>query len=198
MERPGSCQSRCWLDSIRSVSIRPDDRRPLTCTHYGMACYYRNGFTVIEVLVAAGLVAATLVGLAHLVAVGAQRSAASRRSAGALAAAHGKLEELRAAPWTFASDGGRVNGVALSTSPPDSLDRDSVGFVDYLDAFGQTLPASSGEPELEFVRRWSINPLATGDLDTLILRVCVVSSAAARAASALPEACVATVRTRAS
>ena len=43
----------------------------------------RDGFSVIEVLIAAALVASTLVGLAHLVAVGAQRSVASRYSAGA-------------------------------------------------------------------------------------------------------------------
>ena len=152
---------------------------------------------MIEVLVAASLVATTLVGLAHLVTVGAQRSLASRRSAGALAAAHGKLEELRAVPWTYASDGGRVNGIALATSPPDSLDRDSVGFVDYLDAFGETVPATGSDQEAEYVRRWSINQLATGDLDTLILRVCVYSNAVVRVAASLPEACVATVRTRA-
>ena len=158
----------------------------------------RDGFSVIEVLIAAALVASTLVGLAHLVAVGAQRSIATRYSAGALTSANSKLEELRAAPWTYAPDGSRISSSALSTSPADSLLQDTAGYVDYLDGFGETVPIAGGEVAPEFVRRWSIAPLAVGDLDTITLRVCVFSSASVHLAKALPETCVASIRTRAS
>lgn len=164
----------------------------------GMTFCRRDGFSVIEVLVAAALVASTLVGLAHLIAVGAQRSLASRHSAGALTAALSKLEELRAVSWTYAADGGRISSNALAPSPSDSLDRDAAGYVDYLDAFGELVPPSGGDAAPDFVRRWSIAPLAVGDLDTLVLRVCVSSSPGVQFASVLPEVCLASVRTRAS
>ena len=80
-------------------------------------CSRRDGFSVIEVLIAATLVASTLVGLAHLVAVGAQRALASRHSAGALADAQSKLEDLRAASWTYAADGTRQSASVLAPSP---------------------------------------------------------------------------------
>ncbi len=139
-------------------------------------CSRRDGFSVIEVLIAATLVASTLVGLAHLVAVGAQRALASRYSAGALAAAQSKLEELRAAAWTYAADGTRQSASVLAPSPPGSLDEDTSGYVDYLDGFGQSVPPVGGETAPDYVRRWSITPLSAGDLDTLVLRTCVFTA----------------------
>lgn len=159
-------------------------------------CGRRDGFSVIEVLIAATLVASTLVGLAHLVAVGAQRALASRHSAGALAAAQSKLEELRAASWTYAADGTRQSASVLAPSPPGSLDEDTSGYVDYLDGFGQSVPPAGGETAPDYVRRWSITPLAAGDLDTLVLRTCVFTARGVRLASPMAEACVVSVRTR--
>jgi hypothetical protein len=159
-------------------------------------CLRREGFSVIEVLIAATLVASTLVGLAHLVAVGAERALASRHSAGALAAAQSKLEELRAATWTYASDGTRQSASVLEPSPPDSLDQDTTGFVDYLDGFGHNVPPAAAEGAPEYVRRWSVTSLAAGDLDTLVLRACVFTARGLRLASPTAEACVVSVRTR--
>ena len=152
---------------------------------------------MIEVLIAAALVASTLVGLAHLVALGAQRAQASRYSAGALAAAQSKLEELRGASWAYAPDGTRLSAGVLVPSPA-SLDEDTVGYVDYLDAFGQSVPATGGEAAPDYVRRWSITPFAAGDPDTLALRACVFRAWSGRLASPVAEVCVVTIRARTS
>jgi prepilin-type N-terminal cleavage/methylation domain-containing protein len=57
----------------------------------------QRGFTLIEAVVAATLIAIGLVVLAHLAAIGVRQTANSRRELAALIAAQGKLEELRAA-----------------------------------------------------------------------------------------------------
>ena len=56
----------------------------------------QRGFTLIEAVVAATLIAIALVVVAHLAAVGVRQTANSRRELAALMAAQGKLEKLRA------------------------------------------------------------------------------------------------------
>jgi Tfp pilus assembly protein PilV len=54
------------------------------------------GFTLVEALVAATLVAIAIVAVAHLAAIGIRQSAVSARALIALAASQGKLEQLAA------------------------------------------------------------------------------------------------------
>src|SRR5262245_27514531 len=123
-----------------------------------------DGLSVIEALIAAALIASSLVGLAHLIAIGAQRARARWHSAEALAAAQSKLEELRSVAWSFAPDGSRLSAGVLSPSPSTSLDEDTAGYVDYLDGFGKIVPPVGGEAAPDYVRRWSIAPFGDGDL----------------------------------
>jgi type II secretory pathway pseudopilin PulG len=157
-----------------------------------------GGFSVIEALIAAALVASALVGLAHLVALGAERARASRYSAGALAAAQSKLEELRGAALAYDADGTRLNAAVLSPSPPASLNEDTAGYVDFLDAFGQNVSSEPGDVVTDYVRRWSVTPFAAGDLDTFVLRACVFTTWNRRFANPVPEVCVISIRTRTS
>jgi type II secretory pathway pseudopilin PulG len=66
-----------------------------------------SGFTLVEALVAATLVATALVTLAHLAATGVRQSGTNARALIALAAAQGKLEQLAA--------GTLVNGTGEDT-----------------------------------------------------------------------------------
>jgi type II secretory pathway pseudopilin PulG len=148
-----------------------------------------RGFSLLEAIVAAGVLAVALTTLAQLVVVAGRQSVAGRRAATALILAQAKLEELRSLPWRFDPDGSRVSSAALSPSPPNTLSDDVAGWFERLDRFGA--PADDQRP-LHFGRRWSIAPLAPLDLDGLTLQVCVGHSRP----DTLPDACVAAILMR--
>src|SRR5262245_51838555 len=115
-----------------------------------------RGFSLLETLVAAGLIATAVVALAYLIALAAQRATAGRHAISALAAAQAKVEQLRALTWTYAADATRLSdestdlsvdppapagGSGLLPSPPGSLAEDVRGYVDYLDHLGVNVTA---------------------------------------------------------
>lgn len=149
-----------------------------------------HGFSLVEALVASVIAATALVGAVHLIAAGATQALAARRATTARALAQSKLEHLRSLAWSYDADGARLTSSDLSLSPASSLTEDVDGFFERLDRFGAT---AAPDVVPHYRRRWAILPLA-GDPDTLVLRVCVLSTG--RGASDWPEACVWTIRTR--
>ena len=92
--------------------------------------------------------------------------------------------------WGFATDGtglpvsdtttnlsvtpAQATGGGLNPSPSGSLDRNTPGFVDYLDGNGVWVGTGTTPPAgTVYVRRWSITPLPTNPNNTLILQVLV-------------------------
>jgi len=151
-----------------------------------------DGFTLVEALVAMALVCTAAAGLAHLGLAAMVQGAVVERESVALWLAQSKLEELRASDWSFDAAGVRRNADALALSPADALTRDTGGYVDAFDRFGEPVPLSAAAVHR---RRWAISlvdPLAP---DTLLLQACVVPRRASDAGTR-PEACVATIRTR--
>jgi type II secretory pathway pseudopilin PulG len=115
----------------------------------------RAGTSLIEAVIAIGLLAGAVVLLAALAALAVHTNARAReRTLAALMAAE-KLEAL-------------VNGVtALTPSPGDSLTTDVSGWVEFLDPEG----SASARPERAvFVRRWRVTAVG-GDPDLLALGV---------------------------
>lgn len=151
-----------------------------------------RGFSLIETLVAASLLASALTALAHLVATASRQLTTARQSLGALILAQSKLEELRAEDWRFASDGSRVSSAALAPSPPGALTTDLPGWVDELDRFGTSAAPGEAAPVR---RRWAVTPSPPLDPDTIVLQVCVVGPEAV-GADAIADACVSAIRTR--
>jgi hypothetical protein len=97
------------------------------------------------------------------------------------------------------------NGGGMNPSPTDSLEQNTAGFVDFLDANGAWVGTGTTTPAAAtYIRRWSIQPLPTNPNNTLVLQVLVtpVSSEAARVASAFTrtrmagDALLITVKTR--
>ncbi len=149
-----------------------------------------RGFLLLEALIAALLVAIAVVGLSHLITVGAAQAFRTRESSTTLTLAQAKLEELRGLPWNFGISGQRVSSPALATSPPLTLLQDHDPYVERLDRFG----APSGRDDVpHYKRRWAVGPLDSGDPDTVVLQVCVFSTGRPGPAA---EACVWTIRTR--
>jgi prepilin-type N-terminal cleavage/methylation domain-containing protein len=135
----------------------------------------RSGFTLLEVVVALGLLSCALLAVAPLLTVAARATDVSRATTVAANLAAQKLEQLRALAWGFDADGVPVE--ELGPSPPGSLTANTSGYVDYLDDGGAWIGGGpSPPPQAVFVRRWSIEtdggavPAATLILWVVILR----------------------------
>jgi prepilin-type N-terminal cleavage/methylation domain-containing protein len=147
--------------------------------HYGR----RSGFTLLEVVVALGLLSCTLLGVAPLLTIAARAIDTSRATTVAAHLAAQKLEQLRALAWGFDADGVPVE--ELGPSPPGSLTSNMPGHVDYLDEDGAWVGGGpSPPPHAVFIRRWSVET-AGGAIPaaTLILRVVVLRRGAPSAAT---------------
>jgi prepilin-type N-terminal cleavage/methylation domain-containing protein len=163
---------------LSSPGRRPDagDRQP-------------PGFTLVEVLVALTLLAASLLVVAQLMVVAARAGDASREASLATALAAQKIDQLRTLAWGVEPDGtlrtdlesdvaywpARPSGGAgLSLSPPGSLAADTAGYVDYLDANGRWVGAGVLPPgPAVFARRWAVEAAHPACPATLILRAAV-------------------------
>ena len=177
-----------------------------------------SGFSLIEVMVATGLLATAIVTLAQLFALSTQTNVASRNTTYASVLAEQKIEELRALAWGFDTQGLALSdlttnttvspqtptgGKGLSPSSSASLQENTPGFVDYVDAYGNKLGTGENPPDNAiYIRRWSITPLPTNPNNTLVVQVLVTRNRTRGAAnqgsvSRLPdEARIITVRTR--
>lgn len=141
----------------------------------------QSGFSLIETTVATGLLAVALIGLAQLLAIGVENNAAARRRTIAVILAEQKMEQLRALKWhdtttdTTLAHEPATGGTGLSPSPEGTLQRNSNGYVDYLDARGVQLGGGIVQPAgTAYVRRWSIEPLPANPIKTLIIQVFVM------------------------
>jgi prepilin-type N-terminal cleavage/methylation domain-containing protein len=151
-----------------------------------------RGFTLIEVLVAAGLLASLAAGGAYLVARAIDDAEGTRRRLAATVAGVQKMEQLRSLAWgddidwvsRLDQDPPSADGVGLGWSPAGTLDADVHGYVDFLDGDGLRLPDRHGAV---FARRWAVAPHATA-AGTLVLEVVVTraSGPSRRTASVRP------------
>lgn len=153
------------------------------------------GFTLIEAVVALGLVALALASLAPVLARSARLLADARDETQAVYAAASRLHVIRALAWDAdATTGGpRSDLVAdLSAEPPSAtgsglspgsttaLLSDVPGFADLLDRHGAPLgPAASAAPAAVYTRRWTIRSLSPSLGPDLLAAVVVVRSLAA-------------------
>lgn len=174
------------------------------------------GFTLVEVCIAMGVIAIAAVGIAPLLTVAARAIQTARLDTSAAVLASQKLEQLRALRWTVASDGSSVSdcatnlaaepaaggGRGLCASAANTLETNTAGYVDYLNARGEWVGTGSSPPSsARFIRRWSVQPLPDDPANALTLEVRVTAvehDALARPPGRrLPgDALVATVMTR--
>ena len=147
------------------------------------------GFSIVEVLVATGLLASALVALAQLFAIATATNAAARNSTITMVLAEQKIEQLRALQYTFDNTGlpvqdtetdlavyppAATGGKGLSPHTDNTLQSNTNGYVDYLDKWGRTLGGGTVLPaETAYIRRWSVEPLPTNPNNVVILQVLV-------------------------
>jgi type II secretory pathway pseudopilin PulG len=147
------------------------------------------GFSIVEVMVATGLLASALVALAQLFAIATTTNAAARSSTLTMMLAEQKIEQLRALQYTFDRAGlpvqdtltdlavyppAAAGGKGLSPHTENTLQANTNGYVDYLDPWGRTLGGGTVIPDgTAFIRRWSVEPLPTNPNNVVILQVLV-------------------------
>ena len=180
-----------------------------------------RGFSLVEVVIAMGLLTAVSLGVAQLFALTTRANLIAKGQTSTTAMAEQKLEQLRGLTWGFDLEGQGLplsdtttnltvyppahNGSGLNPSPGDSLEDNTPGFVDFLDGSGTWVGTGTTPPATAvYIRRWSIQPLPTNPNNTLVIQVLVtpVASESARVESAFSrtrmvgDALLVTVRTR--
>lgn len=179
-----------------------------------------RGFSLVEVLISMGLLTVVSLGVAQLFALSTRANLMAKGQTATTAMAEQKLEQIRGLTWGFDLQGEGLplsdtttnlsvsppahNGTGLNPSPSDSLERNTAGYVDFLDANGAWVGTGMAPPRTAaYIRRWSIQPLPTNPNNTIVIQVLVtpVASEAARVESPsrsrmAGDALLVTVKTR--
>ena len=162
-----------------------------------------RGFTLVEVVIAMGLLTAVSLGVAQLFAASTRANLSARTSTSTTAMAEQKMEQIRSLTWGFDTAGQGLpvsdtttnltvypmttNGSGLNPSPADALESNTTGFFDFLDAEGSWVGTGTNTPPTAaYVRRWSIIPLPTNPNNTLVIQVLVTPLANEQARVASP------------
>jgi type II secretory pathway pseudopilin PulG len=149
-----------------------------------------GGFTLVEVIIAMGLLTAVSLSVAQLFATSTRANLAARTRTSTTAMAEQKMEQIRSLTWGFDTQGQGLpvsdtttnltvypltqNGTGLNPSPADALEQNTAGFFDFLDGAGNWVGTGAVIPgTAAYVRRWSITPLPTNPNNTLIIQVLV-------------------------
>src|SRR5215475_2227656 len=149
------------------------------------------GFSVLEVTFAICIMAGALMTVGQMLGVSLTNNRAARRLTYTTVLAEQKIEQLRGLSWGFDAAGLSISdthtntaapvetptgGTGLSSSPGGTLKRNSEGWVDYVDRFGNVLGGGSSPlPKTAYIRRWSIEPLASNPDNTIVIYVLVTT-----------------------
>lgn len=164
------------------------------------------GFSLIEVVVAMGLLTVVSLGVAQLFAASTHLNVTARSQTSTTALAEQKMEQLRSLTWGFDADGLGLpvtdttsdvavwppsqSGRGLNPSPAGTLESNTAGYVDFVDAGGAWVGTGAAPPATAaYVRRWSITPLPTNPNNTLVIQVLVspLANELARQATGAPR-----------
>jgi hypothetical protein len=172
-----------------------------------------RGASLVDALVALSVIVTVTAGVGHLMLWGRRATWSAGSKSIAVTLAIEQMEKLLSLPWEVDTAGTAISdettdlsfqpprstGAGLQPSPSGSLDANTVGFVDYLDADGRW-KGSGAQPAngAAFVRRWSIHPFGPDAANTLVLTVLVFPLADGASSAGNPQRRVrlTTIRTR--
>ena len=157
-----------------------------------------GGFSLVETIIASSVMIAGAITLAQLFVMSTRSNVAAKSTSIAAVLAQQKLEQLRSLEWGFDALGlpstdtttdtanvpmSNTGGTGLSPSPviptadgaSTTLSKNVVGWVDYVDKFGNSLGGGTTTPPAgaSYIRRWSVEPLPTNPNNTIVIQVLV-------------------------
>jgi len=132
------------------------------------------GCSLLEAIVAIGLMAGALASLGQMVAISVAINRSARDRSDATVLAQQKMEQLLVES--------RLGGTGWRPSPGGSLTSNIDGWFDYVDRSGQSLGGSEALGSV-YIRRWAIEPLPSSPTDTLAVHVLVATRLALRQAA---------------
>ncbi len=149
-----------------------------------------GGFTLVEVVIAIGLLTMVSLGVAQLFAASTRANLSARTGTSTTTMAEQKMEQIRSLTWGFDTAGQGLpvsdtttnlavypftaNGTGLNPSPADSLEQNVSGCFDYVNSAGVWVGTGATPPgTAAYLRRWAINPLPTNPNNTLVIQVLV-------------------------
>jgi type II secretory pathway pseudopilin PulG len=150
-----------------------------------------SGFTLVETLIATGVLVTAIAGLAQLFALSLRFTRDSAQSGAALVAAQDKLESLRALRFGYDDNGAALTDPRLQPSPPSTLSEDVEAYVEWLDDAGNVV----NEAGASYARRWRITEIAV-DPAVIAIDVCVFRMPALNRGPLHADACLVTARVR--
>ena len=140
-------------------------------------------------MVATGIMATALVGLAQMFAISVKNNQNARTGSYAVTLAEQKMEQLRGLTYGFDTIGlpqtdtttdttaaveTPDGGTGLTPSPAGALNANTSGYVDYIDQFGKSLGGGTTPPPAAiYIRRWAIVPLPANPSSTIVIQVMV-------------------------
>jgi type II secretory pathway pseudopilin PulG len=165
----------------QQTSLRPPSLTPR----------WTSGFTLVETLIATGVLVTAIAGLAQLFALSLRFTRDSAQSGAALVAAQDKLESLRALRFGYDDNAAALTDPRLQPSPPTSLSESVAAYVDWLDDAGNVV----NEAGASYTRRWRITEMAV-DPAAIAIEVCVFRMPALNREPSHADACLVTARVR--
>lgn len=148
-----------------------------------------SGFTLIETMVATAMLAVALTALAQLFAISVANNAVAKNGTFASVLAAQKIEQIRSLTYGFdvlglpmtdvttdiaVSPETPTGGKGLAPSITNTLQANTDGYVDYVNANGVTLGGGTVVPNnTAYIRRWMVEPLPTNPNNTLVIQVLV-------------------------
>ena len=158
----------------------------------------RDGFSILEVLVALSVLTVALTGLAQCYGVSTRANANARHTTYASLLAQQKMEQLRGLTWGFDALGlpltdsttnitvtpeSSSGGTGLTPSPSGALGANTEGYCDLVDRNGASLGGcTNANAAASYVRRWSVEPLPANPGNTIVIQVLVAPTASRGAA----------------
>ena len=155
-----------------------------------------DGFTLLETVVATGVLVTALAGLAQLFGLTARSTRDAGDQGAVLSAAQDKIETLRSLAFGYGPLGEAVTDTALAPSGSGSLADDTAGFVDYLGADGTPVDVDRDGHGAVWTRRWRITAFDAFVPEALVIEVCIYPWPGDGLTPISARACLATVRTR--